>query len=298
MRYFKRIFAFLLCLTALFGTMALPVRAAGNTLTISYNYNGTPMEGVEFQVYQVAAMESGALKALPAFEEILHDALKYADAGIWADAAEELEAAINWKNVGKATADKDGKAVFTGLADGLYVVKSTRTVAGGYVYTTAAALVTLPQSGNSGSGTLDIRMKAGREPVVGKLTVVKLWKDGCHPARRPKSITVRLLCDGELYDTVTLPQKGKWEYVWEDLDMSRTWTVEEDRVTGYKDPEYSRKDNVITITNACNRPGSHHPPRLPQTGQLWWPVPVLFAAGLLLVILGLVRRREDDYEER
>ena len=37
-------------------------------------------------------------------------------------------------------------------------------------------------------------------------------------------------------------------------------------------------------------------PTLPQTGQLWWPVPVLVWAGLVLIILGLVRRRSDDYE--
>lgn len=32
--------------------------------------------------------------------------------------------------------------------------------------------------------------------------------------------------------------------------------------------------------------------KLPQTGQLWWPVPVLILAGLLLVILGWVCRRK------
>jgi hypothetical protein len=38
-------------------------------------------------------------------------------------------------------------------------------------------------------------------------------------------------------------------------------------------------------------------PTLPQTGQLWWPVPVLSAAGLLLFGLGWAWRakgRRDD----
>lgn len=30
--------------------------------------------------------------------------------------------------------------------------------------------------------------------------------------------------------------------------------------------------------------------KLPQTGQLWWPVPVLIAAGLILIIIGIARR--------
>lgn len=38
-------------------------------------------------------------------------------------------------------------------------------------------------------------------------------------------------------------------------------------------------------------------PTLPQTGQLWWPVPVLTAAGLLLVIAGLLRRRGAENEK-
>ena len=32
------------------------------------------------------------------------------------------------------------------------------------------------------------------------------------------------------------------------------------------------------------------PPTIPQTGQLWWPVAALGAAGVLLVVMGMVRR--------
>lgn len=32
-------------------------------------------------------------------------------------------------------------------------------------------------------------------------------------------------------------------------------------------------------------------PTLPQTGQLWWPVPLLAFAGLVLILLGLLRRK-------
>lgn len=36
---------------------------------------------------------------------------------------------------------------------------------------------------------------------------------------------------------------------------------------------------------------------LPQTGQLWWPVPFLAVAGMFLVLLGLIRRRGGEYDE-
>ncbi len=37
--------------------------------------------------------------------------------------------------------------------------------------------------------------------------------------------------------------------------------------------------------------------KLPQTGQLWWPVPVLLAVGLLFVVLGLAKRRGSGHGE-
>lgn len=36
--------------------------------------------------------------------------------------------------------------------------------------------------------------------------------------------------------------------------------------------------------------------KLPQTGQLWWPVPVLMCMGLGCIIIGLIRRREEQDE--
>lgn len=37
-------------------------------------------------------------------------------------------------------------------------------------------------------------------------------------------------------------------------------------------------------------------PKLPQTGQLNWPVPVMAIAGLALIVLGLALRRRDEHE--
>ncbi len=45
-----------------------------------------------------------------------------------------------------------------------------------------------------------------------------------------------------------------------------------------------------------NPPGDtpgNPPEKLPQTGQLWWPVPILGGAGLLLIAIGAKLRRKD-----
>ena len=48
--------------------------------------------------------------------------------------------------------------------------------------------------------------------------------------------------------------------------------------------------NAAEFTNPYKVPPSG-PPILPQTGMLWWPVPVLLCAGLLSLLIGVMRRR-------
>ena len=38
------------------------------------------------------------------------------------------------------------------------------------------------------------------------------------------------------------------------------------------------------------------PPKIPQTGMLWWPVPLLVCGGLLFVVLGCRMRRRNREE--
>ena len=45
------------------------------------------------------------------------------------------------------------------------------------------------------------------------------------------------------------------------------------------------------------RPTNPDKPSLPQTGQLWWPVPVLFVVGVVLILLGVLRRRSGKKHE-
>ena len=37
--------------------------------------------------------------------------------------------------------------------------------------------------------------------------------------------------------------------------------------------------------------------RLPQTGQLWWPLPVMLAAGLILLVCGIDQKRKERENE-
>lgn len=137
-------------------------------------------------------------------------------------------------------------------------------------------------------------------------TAKKVWDDKGYESKRPKSVEVQLLKDGKQYDKQTLNEANGWTYTWNDLDASATWEVKEAAVpTGY-DVKTIQDGTTVTVNNSYN-PESKTTPggststkgKLPQTGMLWWPVPVLACAGLLLILLGLMRRnkrRNSDVE--
>ena len=68
-------------------------------------------------------------------------------------------------------------------------------------------------------------------------------------------------------------------------------------------PQQSPSVSPSTPPGVSNKPSTSTPPSsgrtsLPQTGQLWWPVPLMLAVGLLLIAIGLLRRRGYEDEKK
>ena len=116
-------------------------------------------------------------------------------------------------------------------------------------------------------------------------TVVKVWDDRGSESGRPSSVTVTLLADGEAWDTQALSDSNGWRFTWRDLPATDdggaeiAWSVSESAVSGYT-PSVSQSGTTLVLTNSVSSP------RLPQTGQLWWPVPLLAVGGLALLVVG------------
>ena len=58
-------------------------------------------------------------------------------------------------------------------------------------------------------------------------------------------------------------------------------------------PDTDIPDEPPPSTDIPDEPDQPDEPGLPQTGMLWWPVPLLSCGGLLLFLLGWGRRRRD-----
>ena len=121
--------------------------------------------------------------------------------------------------------------------------------------------------------------------------VSKIWNDTDNESKRPQSVQVTLLKNGVVYDTQTLNAANGWKYTWNALPQydengqEITWTLHEASVSGYSS-SVRQEGNVFLLTNTFKKQ------KLPQTGLLWWPVPLLTAAGLAFLIVGAQCRKK------
>lgn len=159
------------------------------------------------------------------------------------------------------------------------------------------------------------------------ITGAKIWNDNNNEAgNRPSSITVHLYADGR--EVASTNVSGDWSFdfgsypVWQSGNRI-SYTIAEDGVTGYTasyTTSTSGSSMVFLLTNSSNASvqgasrsedtsgtgsgdtGSSGSgsgmnqsvkgaERLPQTGQLWWPVWLMAGAGSVLILAGLVEKR-------
>lgn len=314
MKLYKKLTAIALCVLVLMVLMpgmtkAAQLPASPLQLTISYQSSGNAVPGAPLSLYKVAALNTDLSLTADATFSGLKTPIE--DPNVrWADLANTLEDHIARNMIAPddtARTDTGGKAVFpsgsTPLDAGVYLILSKPYRYGGMIYDPSPMIVTLPGQDTAGNWISEVTAYAKFIPIEDKpvdITVEKIWKDKGHESKRPSRITMVLYKDGREENRITLSKEMHWRYVWNDLDPMHTWTVMEIPVSGYETkPPHTVPDSegnkIIRITNTYV---PSKPPKLPQTGQLNWPVPILLSCGGLLFILGCVLcfgRRKDDY---
>jgi hypothetical protein len=271
------------------------------------------------RLYRVAAVtETGALQAEPAFENsgvsLSMDAEESWSARAITLESYVVEQAANGTPiapVAEVQTDIEGEVEFTDLPNGLYLLVGEQVTIGDTIYTPLASLFSLPAdtslsygaSANLRDGNLTIYVKNSSRTIeltYTELSVMKVWKDDGHENQRPQEVTVTLYADDAAFDTVTLNADNNWRYTWTELSDTTRWHVTETTV-----PEHytvtSVQDGttfVVTNTYAEDTPTPSEDPKLPQTGQLWWPVTILSMCGLAMILVGIgIRRRGNDRHE-
>lgn len=279
-------------------------------LGITYGYKETPFVGVQFDVYQVGEVTSdGKLSLVGKYEEypvelngLTNDEFQNACNTLYDYI--QLEQLVPEYTM---TTDANGKAFLNGIPEALYLVVGQAHKEGEVTYITNPQFVTLPYEGNT---SVTLQPKASieepeKEPITVK--VLKKWLDEGFEANRPESLTIHLLKDGEIYETIALTKENNWRYTWENLAGESNWSVVEEVPENYT-VVVQQEGITFVVSNTYVKPSPtptpsitptptpEEPPKIPQTGLLWWPVPVLVVVGVILIVLGCVTRRKD-YDE-
>ena len=304
-------------------------------LTISCQDGNTSLVGAEFDIFLVATVdEYGELTTTEDFAQF-HVNIRGKNDEAWRTLASTLEGYVLRDGISPADSGKTndkGLVSFPGagksLKAGLYFVLGRRHTQNGYRYDPTPFMVMLPgldKENNIWVYDVSVNAKFDSSPIPDNpddhtidRKVLKVWADDGQEKDRPNEVIVQLLRDGKVYDTVTLNAENNWRYTWTGLNDRYTWSIAEKELEGYT-VEVTREGITFVVTNTCDEdipdepapiapatpdeptapdePATPAKPTLPQTGQLWWPVPILISAGLLFVVIGLVRRRGTVDEE-
>lgn len=303
--------------------LSVSADSAVNSLTLICKTEEVTLTGMHWDLYRVGSrkednfvLEGDFAKYPVSLEDMSSSAIT--------EAAETLE---NYAVLDKIPAlaqgeiGKDGMLRFDDLDSGLYMVCGKNIQVGSTMYIPSAILVEIMKSEDGKNVDLEAYPKLSTKVLSGessKYAVKKIWENDENALEnRATSISVEIYGDEKLYETVTLDESNNWTYVWvaeSDID----WRVKEVKVPEnytvvYRSNEkqfaivntYSDKTPVQTIISttvtsndstratvknanpATGYSNNNTNTKLPQTGLLWWPVPVMACGGVIFITLGV-----------
>lgn len=208
-----------------------------------------------------------------------------------------------------AVTDADGRAAFTGLSVGLYLVDKADMEVDGSTWQYTASLLAVPGGDGNGAWTYDVTAvpkhteKSGDTGTPVTYTVVKLWAGEKSSSVRPASVEITLCKDGAAQEQQTLSPANDWTYQWTASDGE--WSVlERDVPAGYT-VAVRRSGSTFFVTNTWS--GGRVPTPAPDGGQGERPktgdefhltlyAALMAASGLALLLLGVTGRKRK-YEK-
>lgn len=174
-----------------------------------------------------------------------------------------------------------GVAEFIAIEQGIWLVYCEDNGA----YSFNPYIVFLPYAED---GTLHYEISSAPKTQINtpnnkSIYVVKKWEDKNNAAKkRPNEITVELKQNGIIIDTAILSEDNGWAYTFTELSNDGKYEVAEKTVQDYSVKYSGDSENGFIIINTYNGE------KLPQTGQLWWPILIISTAGIAFILLGII----------
>lgn len=270
------------------------------TLDLTYKYEETCFEGVEIKIYKVAGFTvEGVYELAGDFVEYPVDVVNVKSQDEWnalSDTLASYVVADSLVPTATATTDANGVAAFADVEVGLYLVSG---IVVGYIDDGTVHyddfLISVPGLDDEDNWIYDIDSvpkPVYHEPVYDEIeySVIKLWKDAGYEDKRPASITVDIYEDDELFESIELSAENEWSFSWIALDDGSVWRVVERDVPEKYTVTFENRQTAFVISNT-------YVPDEPPTGDTSNLVPYIIAmcaSGILLVVLGFVKRKREN----
>ena len=277
------------------------------TLTLAYSLGGDTYSDVSAKLYKIADISSEITYSLtPKFAStnLIINGIKTQSE--WNVICSTLEAYILADKISAdftKTTNSDGVVCFDNLSSGLYLVITDEIVVDNTTVCFNSSLISLPNIDNNRNWEYNVTASPKGELIPPtdpdektEFKVIKLWNDDNNQDKRPNSIEIEIFKNGTSYKTVTLSNENQWSHSWSDNSSGAKWTViERNKPDGYT-MTVEQRDNTIILTNIFIE---DTPPSTPETGDtsntMLYAI-IMIISGSLLIIMGIIGKRNVNEE--
>lgn len=271
-------------------------------LVLTYAKEGIAFADLEIKLYRVArTTDVGVFEKLAPYDQYPVEVSRITSQTEWNEVATTLRGYVQADGLEPyrtATTNAEGNAVFEKLETGLYLVAGV-TAEDTYVF--FDFMLSLPAV-QDGECIYDVSAKPksrltepSEDPVT--YTVLKLWKDEGYEKNRPAEVTVDILKDGTVVETVVLNANNDWKYSFQCQDGKSVWTVVERNVPkGYAVKVTDKETSFVIVNTWEDQPVD--PPKTGDTFPLRLYIVVTCIAGSALMILGVAAGRKNHEQKK
>lgn len=282
------------------------------TLTVAYGYNGLVFKDVPVKLYKIADVSAD-------FQYSLTSSFRSSDlvlngvssASEWNMIRTTLGAHIVANHIeatSSAVTDAEGKISVSSLKPGLYLAVPGQVIQNDAHYLFDSALIALPGLGTDGKWQYQVTVTAKAEvlpPITPdeetEFKILKLWKGDTGRADRPKRVEVEIFRNGISYQTVVLSAENQWSYSWKAPADNAQWLVVERNIPSGYSVTVEKKETSFVLTNVrhTDSPGNRpnwpgHAPKTGDTSHILLYTVLLYASGMILLLLGITRKRRRE----
>lgn len=281
----------LMCVLCMLIALCMPVQAFADSetvLTVNTRCNDVPVEYIRWRIFRVGSRNPyGGFDIAPAYaesgvsfsEEVTEEEAK--------DAADKFLSFIT-ENAAEpdyiAVSDGSGVAQADVGTPGIFFVYMLRTEIEEYTYSALPAIVEVKAGGS------EVNPKMESEKTTGDESGPEDSTGGSESGPDDSTYGDESGPDDSTGGDESSPEDSEVSSP-DSLDDSEDSSPDSHSDSESTDSSDSSNDDTSvpddTSGGTNSRGGDSVPEKIPQTGQLWWPVPMLAFIGLVLIALGL-----------